>query len=112
MLKDLEKVFKALSDQNRLRIIKMLQRKDMCVCEIREVLGLAQPTVSKHLKILKDAGIIIDQKEGLWTDYQLKTQNNYADKITLIMQNWLANESIVKADLLKAKKVRRGKVCL
>ena len=49
------KVMRALSDPNRVKIVKMLQHKAMCVCELRAALGVAQPTVSKHLKILEEA---------------------------------------------------------
>jgi len=48
-------VMKALSDSNRIKIIKLLEQKELCVCEITTALGLAQPTVSKHLKLLEDA---------------------------------------------------------
>jgi ArsR family transcriptional regulator len=53
-MEEVEKIFKALSDSSRLRIIRMLQEKSLCVCEIREVLQLANSTVSQHLSILKD----------------------------------------------------------
>lgn len=110
MLKAVEKVFKAMADKNRLRILKMLQRKPMCVCEIREVLGLAQPTVSKHLKILKDAGIIEDWQDGLWTNYQLKPQNIYAKKISASLKVWLASDDRIVQDLTAAKKASRLKL--
>jgi len=50
------KVMKALSDPNRVKIIKMLQHKIMCVCEMQKALNVSQPAVSKHLKLLEDAG--------------------------------------------------------
>ncbi len=110
MLKDLERVIKALADKNRLRILKMLQCKPMCVCEIREVLGLAQPTVSKHLKILKEAGIIEDWQVGLWTNYQLKPQNTYAKKIVANLKDWLGDDNRIIQDLMAAKKANRQKL--
>src|SRR3990172_6435032 len=69
MSKDRTKIFKALSDLNRLRILKMLQTKPLCVCEITEILQLATSTVSKHLSILKEESFIIEQKEGKWVNY-------------------------------------------
>ena len=65
------KVMKALSDPNRVRIIKLLQQKTLCVCELRSLLGLAQPTVSKHLKVLEQAGLVGYAKDGLWVNYCL-----------------------------------------
>ena len=64
-MKPFIKIMKALSDPNRVKIIKLLQQKKMCVCELQAVLKLAQPTVSKHLKILEEAGLADFQKDGL-----------------------------------------------
>ncbi len=55
-MKELVRIFKALGDDTRIRILKLLQEKDCCVCELTEVLGLAQSTVSGQLRVLKDAG--------------------------------------------------------
>ena len=57
-MKSFLKVMKALSDPNRVKIIKLLQQKMMCVCELQGALNIAQPTVSKHLKILEEAGLV------------------------------------------------------
>ena len=67
------RIFKALSDSNRLRILKMLQVRSLCVCEITEILGLATSTVSSHLRILRDAGFIVELKEGKWVNYMINT---------------------------------------
>ena len=61
-MRELVKIFKALSDSNRIRIIKMLQIRPLCVCEITAVLNLATSTVSKHLSILREADLIYDIK--------------------------------------------------
>ena len=66
-----EQIFKALSDKSRLRILKMLQRKSLCVCEITEILKLETSTASKHLSILRDAGLIIDEKDKKWINYRI-----------------------------------------
>lgn len=70
-MKDTVAILKALGDENRLRIIMMLRERTMCVCEIDEVLDIALSTISSHLKILKQAGLIVDQKEGRWINYHL-----------------------------------------
>ena len=54
-MKELMKTLKALADTTKVRIIKMLQNKRLCVCELQEILGIAQSSVSRHLKILEDA---------------------------------------------------------
>jgi ArsR family transcriptional regulator, arsenate/arsenite/antimonite-responsive transcriptional repressor len=63
-----------LGDETRLTIVGMLSEQEMCVCEIIERLGLSQPAVSHHLKILKHAGILRDTKEGKWIYYSLNTE--------------------------------------
>ncbi|MEA1901476.1 MAG: metalloregulator ArsR/SmtB family transcription factor, partial [Thermodesulfobacteriota bacterium] len=68
-MKEFVKVMKALSDINRVKIVKLLQHKMMCVCELQTALKVAQPTVSKHLKILEHAGLVVSKKEGLWVNY-------------------------------------------
>ncbi|MDJ0819926.1 MAG: metalloregulator ArsR/SmtB family transcription factor, partial [Desulfobacterales bacterium] len=57
-MKSFLKVMKALSDPNRVKIVKLLQQKEMCVCELQGALEIAQPTVSKHLKILEESGLV------------------------------------------------------
>jgi len=73
-LNQYEKIFKALSDKNRLRILKMLQRRSLCVCEITEILKLAASTVSKHLSVLRETGFITDWKEGKWINYKINPE--------------------------------------
>jgi ArsR family transcriptional regulator, arsenate/arsenite/antimonite-responsive transcriptional repressor len=65
------RVMKALSDPSRVKVIKMLHVRHMCVCEIRAALGLAQPTVSSHLKVLEEAGLVVSFREGQWVNYAL-----------------------------------------
>ena len=70
-MKEFIKVMKAMSDANRVKLLKMLQKREMCVCEIQAALKIAQPTVSKHLKVLEGAGLVVRQKDGLWVNYSL-----------------------------------------
>lgn len=64
-------VFKALSDETRLRILKLLEQGELCVCDIVAALDMVQPKVSFHLAVLKEAGFIKDRKQGRWTHYRL-----------------------------------------
>ncbi len=63
--------FKALADETRVKILRLLEVREMCVCEIMVALDLTQPTASHHLGLLKNAGIIADRKEGKWVFYSL-----------------------------------------
>ena len=112
-MKQFIKVMKALSDENRVRIVKMLQQKVMCVCEIQTALGLAQSTVSKHLKILEDAGITTSSKEGLWVNYRLAdgTQSPYAASMLGNLRHWLGTEVSVVAIMERLPEIRRENIC-
>jgi ArsR family transcriptional regulator len=67
--------FKALADETRLRIVKLLGVREMCVCEVMVALGLTQPTASHHLGILENAGLVKDRKEGKWVFYSIANPN-------------------------------------
>ncbi|MEK7308049.1 MAG: metalloregulator ArsR/SmtB family transcription factor [Nitrospirota bacterium] len=64
-------IFKALSEETRLRILKLLENCELCVCDITDVLNMTQPNISFHLGMLKEAGIIKDRREGRWMHYSL-----------------------------------------
>lgn len=64
-------LFHALSDETRLEIVAMLRRGERCVCDLTEALDAAQSRLSFHLKVLKDAGIVRDRKDGRWVHYEL-----------------------------------------
>ena len=112
-MRDFLKVTKALSDKTRVRIFKMLQQKEMCVCEVQAVLGMAQSTVSKHLKILEDAGFIVGAKDGLWVNYQLDrhSHNRHAKPIITYLSSILDDDQDVKADAQKAASANRFELC-
>jgi ArsR family transcriptional regulator len=70
-MKDLLNTFKALSEETRLRIMKLLEHGELCVCDIVAALDMVQPKVSFHLNVLKEAGLLKDRKQGRWTHYSL-----------------------------------------
>lgn len=65
------RLFKALADETRLRILKLLGVREMCVCEVMVALGLTQPTASHHLGILENVGLVKDRKDGKWVFYSV-----------------------------------------
>lgn len=67
-------IFKALSDPTRLRIVKFISSREMCVCEILPYFKMSQPAISQHLKILKSAGILESRKEKQKVCYRLKNK--------------------------------------
>lgn len=71
MLREVMSITKALSDENRVRILVFLDHGELCVCQVIEMLQLAPSTVSKHLSILKQAGLVRSTKRGRWIYYSL-----------------------------------------
>jgi len=112
-MRNLIKIFKALSDENRIRILKMLEIKPLCVCEITDILNLSTSTVSKHLSILRDTDLIIDVKNGRWVNYSLnyEPQKKYAKEVQLLLTNWLSDNKKIISDAIKANSVDRNTIC-
>jgi len=112
-MKDFIKVAKALSDPNRVKIVKMLQHKRMCVCEIQTLLQIAQPSVSKHLKILENAGLLGSVKDGLWVNYYLAdgSSSPYAASLLGNLKHWLSDDPEVTGIVNKIPSVKREDVC-
>lgn len=106
-------VMKALSDPNRVKMVKLLQRRVLCVCEIKEALGLAQSTASKHLKILEEAGIITYYKDGLWVNYRLTdgARSPYVASLLGNMRHWLEEDPEVALLVERLPGIRREIIC-
>jgi ArsR family transcriptional regulator, arsenate/arsenite/antimonite-responsive transcriptional repressor len=74
-MRDVVTIAKALSDENRVRILAILEGRELCVCQVIELLGLAPSTVSKHLSILKQARLVDGRKQGRWMYYRLADED-------------------------------------
>ena len=106
------KRFKALSDANRVRILRMLEIKPLCVCEITFVLDLAVSTVSKHLSILRDAAFISDKKDGKWVNYYLnRDRGTVEDDLLKLIQKWMPDDDTLKNDSTRIQKADRNQLC-
>lgn len=113
MLEDKTKIFKALSDPNRLRILKALQTKVLCVCEIRELLQLANSTVSQHLSILKEEGFIVEEKAGKWVNYSINPRPS-DPRISAILSTidfWIGDDTVISSDKKKIFSLDRKIIC-
>lgn len=91
-------VNKALSDENRLRIFFMLKVKPMCVCEMLQVLDIAGSTLSAHLKILRQAGLIDQRKDGRWIEYFLKAEEPWVEQLMHFYEAMLEDGGTIDAD--------------
>ena len=74
-MKKLATIYKALGDETRLEIIRMLWGKELCVCDIIDACDKSQPAISHHLKILKQAGLLEDRRDGKWIFYRINYEN-------------------------------------
>ncbi len=96
-------VFKALSDETRLRILSLLKDGELCVCDIAETLQMTQPNISFHLSMLREAGLIKDKKNGRWTDYSLDESDMFRRFILLGIFERMNDKGI--------KKIKRSNKC-
>lgn len=74
-------IFKALADETRLKIIRMLSAGELCACKILEEFEITQPTLSYHMKILTDSGLVNGVRDGAWMRYSLNEENGQALKL-------------------------------
>jgi ArsR family transcriptional regulator len=113
-LKKTTKVFKALSDETRVRILKMLEARPLCVCEIQFVLKGSQPNVSHHLKTLSEAGLVDSERDGLWIAYRIVDKPEtplHAAALSLLRRS-LKTDDRVKKDRTIVKSVNRIEIAL
>ena len=112
-LKKITRVLKALADENRVRILYLLsERKDLCVCEIREIIGLSQPTISSHLKLLENSGLVTYSKDGKWVNYDISSELD--TKISQMLNNVFSIMKFdkgAKKDRIRVYKIDRRNLC-
>ncbi|MGD9252154.1 MAG: metalloregulator ArsR/SmtB family transcription factor [Desulfobacterales bacterium] len=107
------RVMKALSDSNRVKIIKLLQHRTMCVCELQGILELAQPTVSKHLRLLEKAGLVESRREGLWVNYNLSNgaASPYVSTLLGNLRHWLEDDPDIRSAVARLPFMNREDLC-
>lgn len=94
----LAKIFKALGDETRLEIVKMLAGKERCACAFLSSFPMSQPAISNHLRVLREAGVVIDNKDGRWIFYRLNPEA--FDPIRHICQLTISDGTPVRIDPL------------
>lgn len=95
-MQELLKIFKALSDETRLRILKLLEQGELCVCDIVAALDMIQPKISFHLSVLKDAGLIRDRKQGKWIHYRIDDSDMFKRFLVLSVLEKVSEDEMVK----------------
>ena len=92
MIQEMVVIFKALSDENRIRILEMLRSGEKCACKLLEELNITQPTLSHHMKILCDSGLVNGRKEGKWMYYSIRCEG--VRKVRTLMQGLLTSDNL------------------
>jgi ArsR family transcriptional regulator, arsenate/arsenite/antimonite-responsive transcriptional repressor len=99
-LRDYERVMKTVADPTRVRILKLLEKGEMCVCQVIAILEFNQSTISKHLFLLKMAELVKERKEGKWVYYSLDGSGGspYARKMLRALRGWLGDDPVIARD--------------
>ena len=111
MIRELEKIFKAFGDKNRLRIVNMLRDKPLCVCEITDILNLSQSAVSGHLRVLREAGVVEDNKDGLWVEYTLCRDGGITKDLLRLIEKTVAHDPAMEGERKRARQADRQFLC-
>ena len=108
-MQDLIKAMKALSDETRLRIMKVLLERECCVCEIMQALDISQSRASRNLGILQDAGFLKARRDGFWIVYSIDWQaaNRYATSLTKLLKDSPISNEILEKDKERLKQTQR-----
>jgi arsenate reductase/ArsR family transcriptional regulator len=107
-LREYESVSKAAADPTRVRILKILEGGEMCVCQVIATLSLGQSTVSKHLFLLRAAGLIKDRRDRKWVHYSLDrgSDSPYAGRMLRNLRGWLNDDPVIAKDRERAAMAR------
>ncbi len=108
-MRDLVKVFKALSDETRLRILNLLLERECCVCEVMQALDISQTRASRNLGALYDAGFLRLRKDGLWSLYSIdkEAMGEYFSDLVAVVNKALEGNEVVALDRERLKKAKR-----
>lgn len=103
--KQMEQNLKAVSDENRMLILKYLSKEALCICEFTELLDMSQPAISQHMRKLKQAGLIREEKRGRWTIWSLNTEHELFTVLTSLLAMLPEPERTVESLVAEGKKV-------
>jgi ArsR family transcriptional regulator len=107
-----DRMFRALSDRTRLRILHLLQDGELCVGDLVQILEVPQPTASRHLAYLRDSGLVLTRKEGLWSFYSLaQARNPFHTKLLECLGACFKDVPELAGDAARARRIRRSGGC-
>jgi ArsR family transcriptional regulator len=102
----LTRLFRALGDETRVRIVALLTHGELCVCHIEDALGLSQPNVSRQMGVLRSAGVVTPRREGSWIYYRLAEQADEECRAVLAAVTSFAARAALRKDLVRLRKVK------
>ncbi|MDX6768810.1 MAG: metalloregulator ArsR/SmtB family transcription factor [Elusimicrobiota bacterium] len=103
-----DRIFRAFADETRLRILHLLTKGELCVCDLTEVLAVPQSKVSRHLGYLKRAGLVKDRRDGLWRHYSLaEPKNAFHERLVGCVGSCLDEAPALKSDAKKLATAKR-----
>jgi len=104
-MEDLVKVLKSLSDETRLRMLMLIEQEELCVCEVMQILDMRQSRVSRHLNILRDAGLAKARRQGTWMFYRsvANESSEHHAQVVDVLKKWTENNETVRRDLARLK---------
>lgn len=105
-VQSLTTLFRALSDETRVRIVALLTHGELCVCHIESALGLAQPTVSRQMGVLRSAGVVAPRRDGNWIYYRLADQSEEECRLVLAAITSFAARASLRKDLVRLRKLK------
>jgi ArsR family transcriptional regulator, arsenate/arsenite/antimonite-responsive transcriptional repressor len=104
-LRPLTRVFRALGDETRLRIVALLAHGELCVCHVEQALDLTQPNASRQLGILKSAGVVDSRREGTWVYYRIAEQEHeVVERVLALLTESLTTRRALRSDLVRLRK--------
>lgn len=106
----IDRVFRAFADETRLRILHLLSKGELCVCDLMSVLDAPQSKVSRHLGYLKRAGLVLDRREGQWRHYSLaKPRSSFQRRLIECVGGSLDEAPILEQDAQRLAKTKTGR---
>jgi ArsR family transcriptional regulator len=111
-VRSFSRLFKALGDETRLRVVALLSHGELCVCHVEEALGVSQPKVSRHLAILRAAGLVDHRRDGSWVYYRLAPQPDAeCDQQLRSLVKAFARRSALRSGRRRLIKIRGPEAC-
>ena len=101
---------KAAGEPSRLRILKVLEDGELCACHLVALLGVSQPTISRHLSVLRAAGLVMERRDGRWVHYRLAKRPAFLRELLRAVRRWGEDDPAVRADRARAQQYREGPV--